>query len=189
MPPHIKKRGRPKGRELTTIGLPVKKAKGGKPCAFTKLHTSIKEKREYLRSDGCLIITILIVLIAGILAWFVDKPIAEKAVRDRGLIEEDEVECRPEKVPNAVVDENMDVYLVRKYFSSDAWLVVEDVVKRKSMTITWICHLCHQDLHSQPSIICDSCLTWYHFKCVSLAKQPRSKTWFCRGCHAAAKVS
>ena len=44
-------------------------------------------------------------------------------------------------------------------------------------------------IYTQPSIVCDSCLTWYHFKCESLAKQPKSKTWFCRGCHAAAKVS
>ena len=31
----------------------------------------------------------------AILAWFVDKPVAEKVVREHGLIEEDEVECRP----------------------------------------------------------------------------------------------
>ena len=53
MPPIIPKRGRPKGHELTVIGLPAKKkAKTAMSCEsskprlqpFIKLHTSIKEK-------------------------------------------------------------------------------------------------------------------------------------------------
>ena len=45
MPPKIKRRGRPKGHQLTTIGLPAKKQKleRTKPCSFQKLHTSFKE--------------------------------------------------------------------------------------------------------------------------------------------------
>ena len=30
------------------------------------------------------------------------------------------VECRPEVVPNAVLHENVDVFLIRKYFTNDA---------------------------------------------------------------------
>lgn len=99
-------------------------------------------------------------------------------MRDHSLIEEEEVECTPEKIPNAIVDENVDVFLMQKYFTSDAWLVVEDVVKRNSKTLVWICQVCRQVLHMQPSIICDSCLTWYHFKCVSLVKQPNQRHGF-----------
>ena len=74
-------------------------------------------------------------------------------MRDCSLIKENEVECQAGKDPYTLVDGNVDVYLVWKYFSSDAWLAVEDVMKCKSNMIMWVCQVCHQDLHSQPSII------------------------------------
>lgn len=121
------------------------------------------------------------------LSWFVDKNVVEKAIKQRTLIEEDEVECRPEKVSDAILDENVDIHLVRNHFSQDAWMLVEDVIQRKSDNMMWICHTCSHDLHSEESIICDSCLLWFHFRCVGLTKSPKLKIWFCRACHAAAK--
>ena len=50
MPPKVKKRGRPKGLQLTTIGLPAKKQRTEgtnsmkKPCSFQKLRASFKDK-------------------------------------------------------------------------------------------------------------------------------------------------
>lgn len=46
MPPAIKKRGRPKGNELTVVGLPAKKRRKNcrAPCPFPKMHTSEKER-------------------------------------------------------------------------------------------------------------------------------------------------
>ena len=46
VPPAVKKRGRPKGHNLTTVGLPAKKAKkdSGAPLTFIRLHTSEKVK-------------------------------------------------------------------------------------------------------------------------------------------------
>ena len=64
------------------------------------------------------------------LRWFVDDDLVELALNGE-LIEEEFVECRPEVVPNAVLDENVDVFLVRKYFTNDAWLLVTDVPERK----------------------------------------------------------
>ena len=41
------------------------------------------------------------------------------------------MECRPEKIPCSVLDENVSIYLVRPYFTVDAWLIVEEIVKIK----------------------------------------------------------
>ena len=70
------------------------------------------------------------------LLWFVDKKVAEMALKQAVLIEEEHVECRPERITDAVVDENVDVHLIRKYFTYDAWLLVEQVLKRKQEKMT-----------------------------------------------------
>ena len=119
-----------------------------------------------------------------ILSWFVEKELVDKAVRMRQLIEEEDVECKPENVSDAVADETVDICLVRKYFTVDAWMLVEDVVQRKSDKMFWTCRSCYHDLHSEAAIICDACLLWYHFKCVGLSTLPKSKNWFCRSCYA-----
>ena len=43
---------------------------------------------------------------------------------DGNLIDEADVECRPEKISHSVLDENVDICLVRQHFSTDAWTLV-----------------------------------------------------------------
>lgn len=124
---------------------------------------------------------------AVILSWLVDKEVAAKAIRQDFLIDEDEVECRPERVPDSIIDENVDVFLVRKMFTQNAWAMVEDVYKQKVKKMNWICSVCYHDLNDAQSIACDSCLLWYHFMCCGVTKQPKTTTWFCRKCFADAK--
>jgi zinc finger SWIM domain-containing protein 3 len=167
-PPKVKKRGRPKGHELTVIGMPAKKKSKKSnfqaPCSFIKLPVSAKEQI--------------------VLSWFVDCTVVGRVLEQHGqLIKEEEVECIPEKINNAVLDENVDIYLIRKYFSNDAWLLVEDVLSRKRENVSWICVSCNQDLHSRQSIICDLCMNWHHLDCVGLTKIPKTRNWFCRCCY------
>ena len=44
--------------------------------------------------------------------------------RNKVFIEEEQVEVQPEFLPDALMDENVDVSLIRRFFSNDAWLLV-----------------------------------------------------------------
>ena len=129
------------------------------------------------------LIYILVSLIyTVVLGWFVEKSVIQAALKG-GLIEEESVECRPEKVSNAVLNENVDIHLIRSYLSQEAWMIVQDVLKHKREIPSWTCCVCHHDLRCEASIICESRLEWYHFRCVGLTGQPKKKNWFCRSCH------
>ena len=64
-----------------------------------------------------------------ILSWFVDDDTANKAMKRNVLIEEHDVEARPECVPMKCLDENVCVRMVKKYFTIDAWMVVQNVME------------------------------------------------------------
>lgn len=116
-----------------------------------------------------------------ILSWLLDDQCI-KSVLDGNLVQEDMVECQPERITNAIIDESVDVHLVRRYFSNDAWRIVEDVLQQKKALDVWTCRECYHNLDEGQSIACDSCLEWFHFKCVGLINQPKTKNWFCRRC-------
>ena len=83
----------------------------------------------------------------------------------------------------SILDENVDVHLIRKFFSYDGWLAVTIVFEQKQRNATYVCRVCLHDLEEQPSVVCDHCLSWSHIKCVGLRQQPKSKYWYCRSCH------
>ena len=62
------------------------------------------------------------------LKWLADDEVLESALNGV-LIEEESVEGRPEVMPNAVLDVNVDIFLIRKYFTNDAWLLVTDMLE------------------------------------------------------------
>lgn len=118
------------------------------------------------------------------LQWFVDSKVADAVTKNSDiLINEEEVEVRPEKLPDAVSDQNVDVHLIRRFFSQDAWQLVVDVTKQKNDNPVFICGHCSHDADEGPSVLCDHCLSWFHMKCVGLSRAPKLKNWFCRKCH------
>ena len=97
------------------------------------------------------------------------------------LIEEEEVKYIPENVSNSIVDENINLNIVNKYFTSDVWLLVQQVRQLKRH-----CHSCSGTPEDEQlrSVCCEACLNWYHFKCAGLVRKPKMKNWICRQCYA-----
>ena len=55
--------------------------------------------------SNCSLLSLFLVL----LSWFVDKEVAKDAIDGRLLIEEEHVECKPERIPDSILDKNVDI--------------------------------------------------------------------------------
>ncbi|XP_043271633.1 uncharacterized protein [Venturia canescens] len=180
MPPVIKRRGRPKGSEKTVIGLTRKRKsqKGNSNLPFKKKRESEKMKT--------------------ILYWLADASLAKSALYEGRMIEKEEVETRPEKLSHALIDDEVNVAIVEKYFTNEAWQLIKKAIDSKKKQNVYHCGKCSVNLDDtvdsvdssvdgsiidkKTSIGCDYCLIWYHLSCVSLKKKPKTKFWKCPKC-------
>lgn len=165
--PAMKQRGRPKGSKLTAIGLPSKK-------------NTIKPFKDKPINDKLIIM----------LNWFVDDKTAKKSLKSNYCIEESEVEAIPSNIPSAILDNKVKINLIKKFFTSDAWKLVEEICKVKKQSNDWESPTCKKSLDTivdeesqfKKSVGCDYCLEWYHLKCTGLKQYPRTTYWMCKSC-------
>ena len=99
--PVTKKRGRPKGSCTTAIGLPQKRRKV-KDSSVPYHKKSMITKELY------------------VLGLFMDTTLYTKGE----LLGEHSVECMPESLPSALLDEHLDINIIRKFFDQDGWVAV-----------------------------------------------------------------
>ncbi|KAG8174730.1 hypothetical protein JTE90_014292 [Oedothorax gibbosus] len=117
-----------------------------------------------------------------LLECFVSK---ERAATARlRAIEEEEVNVLPQTVSSKVTDKQVDINLIKQYFSADAWQVVEQVLECKLKDPKWTCGICCHDLASHKSVGCDGCLEWYHLPCLKINTIPKRKYWMCPKCNS-----
>ena len=114
------------------------------------------------------------------LSWLLSKEDVLLALGGT-IIDEGAVEVRPEMVHPGLIDENVNVARLRPYFSEDAWLLVNQVMQALRQNPKWFCDVCKAAVEDD-CVSCDSCLNWYHFRCVALKNAPKAKYWFCRVC-------
>ena len=121
------------------------------------------------------------------LKWFVEARAAELVLKGK-LIDEEDIETRPECVSASCLDENVCIRNIQKYFTNDGWkalLHLVEAVKNESVVV-WCCGRCTNVINDEEenSVVCESCLVWFHFSCTSLRKAPKASKWFCRQCHS-----
>lgn len=165
LPPKIKKRGRPKGADLTVIGLPRKKKCIKKPVKFLK---KPRQERDKL-----------------ILSWILPDDLVERAILGE-KIGHKEIVSQAQLSPS-LLDDNVNWASVQHFFTKPAWTKVSNMMTELEKTPGWKCGACHQDLLSA-SIVCEACLVWYHLKCSGLHAVPKRTEWFCRLCFAACSI-
>lgn len=151
--------GRPKGATMTTIGL--KKRKKGCPIPFRMQHDS--KKQEIM------------------LKWVItDTEVVMRALHHNVLIHESEIR-ELEQIQSSILEEDVKLSLIQKFFSHKGWKFLEKTLKKRKDV--WICPKCNIDIGSDNSILCDSCLLWYHTKCEKkLTSKEKNSAWFCSKC-------
>ena len=79
------------------------------------------------------------------LGWLVDREGVTAVLKDpKQLIQEISVEVQLDNLPDAVLDENVDIQLIHRYFSNDAWLLGQDVISRNPV---YTCKICYQSVY------------------------------------------
>ena len=117
------------------------------------------------------------------LQWFVEKKIALAVLDGKQMIEQNEIQISPEKITDAILDKNIDIHLIRKYFSRDAWQTVIGAVKLNMANCYFTCKCCNYDADESPSVLCELCLCCMALSLLCGTKsQPKVRYWYCRSC-------
>ncbi|OXU16629.1 hypothetical protein TSAR_009246 [Trichomalopsis sarcophagae] len=146
------KRGRPKGKMLTPIGLPKKTYK--EPVAYKK---RTKEDRAKF-----------------ILSLIVPKVTMQNFDINNSKIGINNLKLK--KLPCIIHHDDIVLNEVESYMDADAFATLLEAVTNDAKNVVWICYICKKNLEesqradNQPSVAhtCDSCLKWYHAECLNI---------------------
>jgi hypothetical protein len=106
----------------------------------------------------------------------IDKIIIEQITNKEYILET--LNATPFK--NSFFDDRVELGVLETYASKT---IIDQLKARKSDNVNYICGTCNLDLGILKSICCNSCLMWYHFKCVGIRGIPKTKMWFCIDCY------
>ena len=158
-------RGRPKGAVTNAIGLPLQR----KRAKITKRPRPFKNRTIKDRAEI-------------ILSWFVSSE-GMKNFKKNILIGEEEIQVDIQDIPSAAKDSNVDINMIRKFFSPDGWTAVTTLFKDRQK-LPFYCKTCFidADQDGRETIFCDSSCEWIHFTCANLNDRPTTNYWYCNEC-------
>ncbi|CAH0562827.1 unnamed protein product [Brassicogethes aeneus] len=160
MPKIIKKRGRPRGADLTVIGLSKKKRSNLKPIEYIKRNT--KEKEE-----------ILLNLILNENAKY-NKLVFVHNDKHKYLFDENDIVTT---LPHPLYDEIVDIALIASYFDEKTLKKIHNILN--SNEPIWLCNICDSLIETKEQCI--------RYLTQSEARKIRSKqglSWTCESCNA-----
>lgn len=122
------------------------------------------------------------------LKCFISEDIVESTINNKEKVEEDQIETVPDKVPDSVIDAKSEILQeAKEYVTSDSWLIISSILDIKKKN--WTCAACPEICTKISMIYCDSCNTWYHWKCQGITKEPMKKRWNCLKCNVTTRTT
>ena len=167
IPPRMKKRGRPKGAELTAIGLPSSK----------------KTKRNNSKNMIVPFIKLKIAEKDKILLECVVYPSTANNALKGVLVTKEKLISDLNTISDLLRDEKyVDLHRIEKYFEDSAWTECLKLCEKKKSS-KWFCSVCQKIISmSTDSVACERCLEWSHLSCTSLKKLPKVRNWYYKSC-------
>ena len=104
-----------------------------------------------------------------ILKMLVGEESATRRQQHGEILSESDVECIPENISISVKDSHIDIKLVRQFFNDDGFEAVLAVCNARREQ-PWTCAVCDQDLSTEQSLGCESCLEWLVLATLSMCQ-------------------
>ena len=76
------------------------------------------------------------------LSWLVGVQDIESAMKDGLIIEEDKIECIPDRVSKSIIDSTVILADIQMFFTVDAWKQALGLIKEKEKCDHWNCNEC-----------------------------------------------
>jgi len=70
-----------------------------------------------------------------------------------------------DEIHSGILEEDVDINMVKCFFTNGIWKSLMKIINIKRKKVVWLCPTCQKDISLKKSILCDSCLTWFHVKC------------------------
>ncbi|KAL3235934.1 hypothetical protein MRX96_048284 [Rhipicephalus microplus] len=90
-----------------------------------------------------------------ILTGIAGQEAAARVLNEGGILDESDIEVRPEELASALLDHRVSLPKLKKYFTAKAWLLLSSSL---------------------------ACLEWFHWPCASVKKEDLKRHWFCMKC-------